>query len=412
MAAPVQEGDTRPDALGGTQVLVGGRWVSREVAEARGVTPLRQPANDSRPALPVVDLTTWVERDPPERQWLVPGLIPIGCVTALYGDGGSGKTMLALGLMVAMATKYGRDWLDQPVRGWRSVGLFAEDDDGELVRRVKRMCQDGDIDFAAIAPMMKLVPAVGLDATVAYYADTGELVETQLLRDLITLAKDDGAGLLVLDYAAAIFGGNEIDRAQVSDFMRRLNSVARDNDLAILLLGHPSMEGMRGGRGTSGSTAWRNQARSFLHLTVDDTQDDGEGRSLLTLTHSKCNYARSGRVFRLAFNGSAHELLEISEAAKKAPRGPRLSAAQGVAFRALEKAIAEAGTPSPGGMIPLGVRCVKVDLWRQYAYSMGVSPSDNPESRRKAFQTARLGLADKGRVGICEPLAWVTEAAQ
>ncbi|MHC3128234.1 hypothetical protein OB03_13545, partial [Brevundimonas sp. GN22] len=70
---------------------------------------------------------------------------------------------------------------------------------------------------------------------------------------LVARVNEVGANLLVLDYAAAIFGGNELDRAQVSEFMRLLNAVAKENDIAILLLGHPSMEGMKGGRGTSGS---------------------------------------------------------------------------------------------------------------------------------------------------------------
>jgi RecA-family ATPase len=332
-------------------------------------------------------------------------------VTALYGDGGSGKTMLALSLMVAMATKYGHDWLGQKVLGWRSVGLFAEDDDGEIVRRIKRMCLDGEIDFAAVAPLIKPIPAVGLDATVAYYAETGELVETALLRDLIALAKADGAVLLVLDYAAAIFGGNEIDRAQVSDFMRRLNAVARENDLAILLLGHPSMDGMRGGRGTSGSTAWRNQARSFLHLTVDDAQDDPDERSLLTLRHTKCNYARSGQTFRLAFNGSAHHLLAVEDTDSKAKKGPRLSPAQKITLKALEKAVVDGGKPSPGGVVPTGVTCASVDLWREYAYSMGVSPSDTVEARRRAFHRARQDLQAKALVGVAEPLAWLIKRA-
>lgn len=51
-----------------------------------------------------IDLASWTSA-PPEREWLVEGLIPIGAVTAMYADGGAGKSMSALTLMVAMAAE-------------------------------------------------------------------------------------------------------------------------------------------------------------------------------------------------------------------------------------------------------------------------------------------------------------------
>ncbi len=40
----------------------------------------------------------------PERRWIWPEWIPVGAVTALYGDGGTGKSLLAQQLMTACAT--------------------------------------------------------------------------------------------------------------------------------------------------------------------------------------------------------------------------------------------------------------------------------------------------------------------
>ena len=359
---------------------------------------------------PFLDLAEWADREVPDRHFLVPGLIPDCCVTALYGDGGSGKTLLALQLMVCMASRGSRPWLGERVAGWKSVGLFSEDDEHEVIRRLQRICAAEDLNFASVAPMISALPGVGMETVVAGFGDTGELIITPLMFALIERVKAEGAHLLVIDYAASVFGGNEIDRWQVSEFMRRLNAIARENQIAILLLGHPSQSGMAGGRGTSGSTAWRNQSRSFLHLTVDDTQDDPDGRRLLTLTHSKSNYSRAGRVFRLASDGARFDVLETSDGAIKKARGPRLSGAQKVALIALSKAITEAGEPSPGGPIPAGARVVKVETWRHYAYSAGISEADTSEARRKAFQTARTGLQGKGLVAINEPFAWVLEA--
>jgi hypothetical protein len=357
-------------------------------------------------ALQFVDLAAWVGREPPDRHFLVPSLIPGGCVTSLYGDGGSGKTLIALWLMVAMASQYGVKWMDETPLGFKSVGLFAEDDEDELVRRLCKICDALDLDFENIAPAISALPGVGIDTLVAGFShDTGEVVLTPLMDGLIAQVRAVGASLLVLDYAAAIFGGNEIDRGQVSAFMRRLNAIAKEEDIAILLLGHPSVDGMKGGRGTSGSTAWRNHARSFLHLTVDDMQDDPNGRRLLTLAHTKSNYSRTGQTYRLASDDCRFDILEAGLGPRRTKRS-RLSASQSVALKALDKAIAEGGQPSPSGDFPPGLKCTQLNLWREHAYSMGISQAGTPEAKKKAFSRAVQDLIGKGVVGVSGTLAW------
>jgi hypothetical protein len=362
-------------------------------------------ANDHGDALPFLDLAAWVGREPADRHFLVPGLIPGGCVTSLYGDGGSGKTLLALDLMVCMASQYSALWLGVKTLGFKSVGLFAEDDAEEIIRRLQRICQAREIDFATVASSISALPGVGLDTIVGDLNDRGEVVATPLMVSLICHAKEIGASLLVLDYAASLFGGNEIDRAQVSAFMRFLNRLANDHDIAILLLGHPSVDGMKGGRGTSGSTAWRNQSRAFLHLTVDEEQDDPEGRRLLTLALTKANYSRAGRTFKLASDGSRFDLLEAGEGLKPKAKGPRLSASQKVALKALHQALDADSQSSPGGPIPSSVRVTRLTLWRECAYRLEISGASE-EARKKAFSRAVKELIAKDLVGVNDPLCW------
>ncbi|WP_298159796.1 AAA family ATPase [Brevundimonas sp.] len=360
-------------------------------------------------AFPFLNLGEWAGCEPDERAFLVRGLIPYGCVTALYGDGGSGKTLLALWLMVCMASRSSAKWLDETALGWKSVGLFAEDDAEEIVRRLHRICIGTGVDFAAIVPSVIVLPGVGFDTIIAYFTDTGELVLTPLMYALLDRVRAEAASLLVIDYAAAVFGGNEIDRSQVSAFMRRLNALAKEHDISILLLGHPSVDGMKGGRGTSGSTAWRNQARAFLHLSVDEVQDDPEERRLLTLALTKSNYSRAGKTFRLASDGSRFDILEAGEGIPRKEKGVRLSASQKVALKALNQCIADEAVRSPGGAIPTHVQCAKTVLWREYAYRMEISDS-SPEARKKAFSRAVKELVAKGVVGVVEPLAWIMDA--
>ena len=73
-------------------------------------------------------------RPVPARQWLVHGLVPMKTVTLFGGDGGTGKSLLALQLAVSAAT--GRAWLNMAVPKGRALFLSAEDDDDELHMRL------------------------------------------------------------------------------------------------------------------------------------------------------------------------------------------------------------------------------------------------------------------------------------
>src|SRR5690606_40940583 len=63
-----------------------------------------------------------------------------------------------------------------------------------------------------------------------------------------------------------LFGGDEINRNQVRRFIGMLRALAIAFDTAVVLLSHPSVQGMQTGTGTSGSTAWNNSVRSRLYL--------------------------------------------------------------------------------------------------------------------------------------------------
>src|SRR5882724_13275282 len=62
----------------------------------------------------------------PARRWLWQDWLPIATTSALYGDGGTGKTLLAQQLMTACAA--GLPFLGMPVMNCRAIGVFCEDD--------------------------------------------------------------------------------------------------------------------------------------------------------------------------------------------------------------------------------------------------------------------------------------------
>src|ERR1700722_13711786 len=118
------------------------------------------PAKEPPPPMTVINPCILQGLQVPERQWIVQGWMPVGYTTALYGDGGTGKTLLAQQLMTSCAT--GRPWLGLAAKKCKVFALFCEDDEDELHRRQDAINQQYGIDFSDLADM-RWVSGVGAD---------------------------------------------------------------------------------------------------------------------------------------------------------------------------------------------------------------------------------------------------------
>jgi Mrp family chromosome partitioning ATPase len=58
---------------------------------------------DAEPPLPFINIAAWHNAPTPEREWVVRDRVPLAAVTLMSGEGGVGKTILALHLAVATA---------------------------------------------------------------------------------------------------------------------------------------------------------------------------------------------------------------------------------------------------------------------------------------------------------------------
>ena len=88
----------------------------------------------------------------PERPWLVPDWIPSRQVTLLSGNGGIGKSLIAMQLQIAADAM--RLWLGLPINPCRSLGLYAEDDKDELHRRLIAQCELMGVDISVLDQML------------------------------------------------------------------------------------------------------------------------------------------------------------------------------------------------------------------------------------------------------------------
>lgn len=200
----------------------------------------------------------------PEREWLVPDLIPTRNVTLLYGDGGTGKSLLALQLAVAVAL--GKPWLGQPVTAGKAIFPSAEDEKPELHRRLAEIVRHEGSRLGDLTGLT-LRSLAGEDAMLARQSGaTRPLIPSDLYREIDAILEAERPALLVLDTLADMFPGNENDKAQARQFVGLLKRLAIRHGSAVVMLAHPSLAGMASGSGTSGNVAWSGSARSRLYL--------------------------------------------------------------------------------------------------------------------------------------------------
>jgi len=227
------------------------------------------------------------------------GLVPVGVVTLLGGEGGGGKSLL--GLQACVATAIGKPWLGRdPLKG-RALYLSAEDDVDEVHRRLGDLCTHYEVGIEDLADL-KVWPYADLDALLAVSDDRGRaVVTTPLWDDLQAEIRAWKPVLIVLDSLADVYGGDENHRAQVRQFIGHLRRMAMAAEAGVLLLAHPSLNGISSGSGLSGSTAWNNSVRSRLYLSK--STEEGADPDLRTLSVKKANYSPAGgdlRIYRRA----------------------------------------------------------------------------------------------------------------
>ncbi|MDR6955219.1 RecA-family ATPase [Ancylobacter sp. 3268] len=260
----------------------------------------REAADDILHRLPTIDPAAWAGQPVPEREWFLPGLIPAKQVTLLSGDGGTGKSLLALQLGIASALGVSTARL-KPTEG-KVLYLAAEDDEPELQRRTVDIARMLGGDLADLSGRMLIAPLADQDATLATAGRDGVLMFTRLFAALERKVTEFQPGLLILDTAADLFAGDEIKRNQVRNFIAALRKLALSGP-AVLLLAHPSVSGMQSGTGTSGSTAWSNSVRSRLYLTRPT--GDGEDPNARELSVMKTNYSAIGEKVRVRWEAGA-----------------------------------------------------------------------------------------------------------
>lgn len=239
-----------------------------------------------------IDLARYDHEPIPPREWTVYERFPRRNVALLSGEGGRGKSILLLQLAVAHAL--GRDWLRTMPEKGRVIVVNAEDEEPEIVRRLKPILDHYGAHFADVDPDLHVLPLTGVDSPLLAAPDRdGRIMPTPLYGTLRAMAQDIQPVCIVIDNLADVYGGSEIDRAQVRGFIALMRRLAIAANGTVILSSHPSLTGIASKTGLSGSTAWHNsvRARAFLHGAAAKNGEDVDP-DLRELEFMKSNYGR------------------------------------------------------------------------------------------------------------------------
>ena len=271
------------------------------LAEAERVK--NEPPPKPQPLLKPVSVRDALSNPAPPPAFVWDGYLPRGTVSLFGAHGGTGKSTIALMLLVCAAL--GRPLFGVPTIRTKSLFVSLEDGEDVVRHRLASICRAWGIDPAELHNLHIVDGTDNPELFASEGRAGGEPTTTH--GELCKLS--EGCGLVAVDNASDAYGGDEIQRRQVRAFMRLLGGIAKRADCAVVLLAHVDKNTSRnkraeGGEGYSGSTAWHNSARSRLFLSRGD---DG----LLTLEHQKSNLGRMREPLKLEWpDGGLPQLVQ------------------------------------------------------------------------------------------------------
>jgi hypothetical protein len=230
--------------------------------------------------------------DFPRTSYTVGDLVMQGVVNMLYGDGGTGKTTIAIQMGVAVASGrplFERDTIKTPV-----LLVLAEDANGEIKPRVAGAIKD--LELKDIPDNCEVWALPGEEISVARINEEGKTVLLPFYYELEKKMAATPGLFVVLDSLADIAQMGEAHRLPVNAFFKKvLGGLAVKYKATILVLGHPSKASMADGSYYSGTTAYRTAVRNMLVIKFI------KGTSFRSLERLKNNYAKPNERITVAW---------------------------------------------------------------------------------------------------------------
>lgn len=357
-----------------------------------GVNASYTTQDPAKPAgLNFLDTAEW-DTPPPAQEWTVQDRFPRREVVNFSGEGGAGKSTIALHLCCAHAV--GKDWMHTLPEPGAAIFVDAEDDEKVIWRRTYAIAQHQGVTVKQLVDGgLKIVSLHGKDAVLAAPMKNGTIKPTALYRDLVSAAEMFSPQCIVLASSANIFAGNEIDRSQVTQFIGLLNHLAIRANGTVILISHPSVEGMKSDSGISGSTQWHNAVRARMYLKAAKVNGGDEPNpDLKQLEFRKNQYGPSAASITLKWRAGLFLPETGPSSFDKAIRESQADHAFSVALNRSEReGFIVSATPKANNYAP------KVFCQQQEALQHNLSKDELAAAMQRAMAAGAARIASYGR---------------
>jgi RecA-family ATPase len=268
-------------------------------------TPEQTSSRAAAPLLVPINLARYDSEPVPAREWGVPDRFPRRAVCLLSGEGGRGKSITLLQLAAAHVLV--KDWLRSLPEPGPVVLVNAEDEEGEIIRRLKPIVEHYGASFADLVRDLHIFSLAGADPLLALPDRSGRIVATPLYAELMTLVRAVQPICIIIDNVADVFGANEIERTHVRQFIALMRQFAIAGNGYVIMSSHPSLTGLASKTGLSGSTQWHNavRARAWLH-GGEANNGEAPDPDLRVLEFLKSNYSRLAETVTLRWQNGLY----------------------------------------------------------------------------------------------------------
>lgn len=184
-----------------------------------------------------------------------PLALPRGGIALLYGDGGIGKSFLAMQLAICVSAR--RSFLGSRVDAAKVLVLDFENSDSEIARRVRGIAELLDVPLEYLYKSLTIQP----------YSHSGKTL-FDLETSVASVIESHQPSLVIIDGWQAAFGGDPVSVEHVTNCTRLLKYLAGP-DRAILVLHHVSTAELskRRKKGIAPKPSGNRYVESFARVT-------------------------------------------------------------------------------------------------------------------------------------------------